>query len=51
MIDTIADHAGVIGLLFFFSFFVGVLFWVFRPGATEQFKKDAQIPLKEETDE
>ncbi|MCB9987860.1 MAG: cbb3-type cytochrome c oxidase subunit 3 [Rhodospirillales bacterium] len=51
MIDWIAEHAGVIGLLFFVTFFSGVVIWVFRPGSTEQYKADSQIPLKENEDD
>ncbi len=47
MIDTLAANAGMIGLLFFFVFFVGVVFWTFRPGAKDAYKKDALIPLEE----
>lgn len=41
---------GLIGLLFFFLFFCGVLFWVMRPGAKKKYSRDAQIPLKEDND-
>ena len=47
MIDFITDHAGMIGLLFFFFFFVAVAMWTFRPGAKENYKKHAHIPLEE----
>ena len=47
MIDYIADHAGLIGLLFFFTFFVGITIWTYRPGAKHKYKQDAQIPLKD----
>ncbi|MCB1531963.1 MAG: CcoQ/FixQ family Cbb3-type cytochrome c oxidase assembly chaperone [Alphaproteobacteria bacterium] len=40
-------NAGLIGLLFFFVFFIGVVVWVMRPGSKEKYKEDAQIPLKE----
>ena len=40
--------AGLIGLLFFFTFFCGVLIWIFRPGAKDYFKKQGDIPLKDE---
>jgi cytochrome c oxidase cbb3-type subunit 4 len=39
---------GAFSLLFFFLFFVGVLAWVFRPGANDQYKDCADIPLKED---
>jgi cbb3-type cytochrome oxidase subunit 3 len=43
-----SQAAGIIGLLFFFSFFVLLIFWLLRPGAGEQAKKHARIPLDEE---
>ena len=42
--------AGMIGLIFFFLFFVGVVLWVFRPGSKKKYSEDACIPL-EETEE
>lgn len=39
---------GLVGLLFFFLFFCGVLVWVMRPGTKKKYKQDAQIPLKED---
>ena len=39
---------GLIGLLFFFVFFMGVVLWVFRPGSKTKYKEDARIPLEEE---
>ena len=49
MIDFISGNAGLIGLLFFFSFFVLVTIWTFRPGAKakDNYKKNAHIPLEE----
>lgn len=38
---------GLIGLLFFFVFFVGVVFWAFRPGSKNKYREDARIPLEE----
>ncbi|HCK32035.1 MAG TPA: CcoQ/FixQ family Cbb3-type cytochrome c oxidase assembly chaperone [Rhodospirillaceae bacterium] len=43
----LASHAGLIGLVFFFTFFLGMLVWVFRPGSKEYFKKFGKIPLEE----
>lgn len=42
-----ADH-GLIGLIFFFAFFIGVLIWVFMPGAKEKFKQYGDIPLEDD---
>lgn len=39
--------AGLIGLLFFFVFFIAVVVWVFRPGSKKRYDQDAHIPLKE----
>lgn len=47
MIDWISQNAGVIGLLFFFSFFVVMGLWVYRPGARQSYQDYARIPLKE----
>lgn len=43
-----SSGAGLIGLLFFFVFFCGVLFWVMRPGSKDKYSQDAEIPLKED---
>ena len=37
----------VVGLLIFFTFFVGVLFWVYRRGSTDVYNQVSQIPLEE----
>ncbi|MFC3117473.1 cbb3-type cytochrome oxidase subunit 3 [Jhaorihella thermophila] len=34
------------GLLLLFIFFVGVILWVFRPGATRQYRDTANIPFR-----
>lgn len=48
MIDFIAHHAGVIGLLFFFTFFTVVTMWIYRPGARDSYEVLARIPLSED---
>jgi cbb3-type cytochrome oxidase subunit 3 len=35
------------GLMFFFTYFVGMLGWVFRPGAKVRYQRHACIPLEE----
>lgn len=40
--------AGLIGLLFFFAIFVGVLVYVFWPGSKDKFKKYGDIPLEDD---
>ena len=47
MIDFLTTYAGMIGLLFFFTFFVLVTINVFRPSKTDEYKNHAAIPLKE----
>jgi cbb3-type cytochrome oxidase subunit 3 len=44
-------HPGLIGLLFFFVFFVVMLVWLYRPGAKKTFQDHGLIPLKEENDD
>ncbi len=46
MIDFLSHHAGLIGLLFFFTFFSGVVFWAFRPGSKKLYTTLANIPFK-----
>lgn len=48
MIYFISDNAGLIGLLFFFSFFTAVALWTFRPGAKEKYTNYANIPFKDD---
>lgn len=35
-------------LLILFVFFTGVVFWVFRPGATKVYENPANIPFRHE---
>lgn len=35
-------------LLVLFAFFVGVVLWVFRPGATKSYESPASIPFRHE---
>ena len=51
MIDFLAQNAGLIGLIFFVTFFIGMLFWLFRPGAKQQYLTYGYIPLKEAQDD
>lgn len=44
--DFILDNATLIGLLFFFGFFMVMAVWVFRPGAKKNYQNKADIPLK-----
>lgn len=47
MMDWLAAHAGVIGLAFFFTFFILMAGWVYRPGSRKGYQEKAQIPFKE----
>lgn len=40
-------HAGTIGLLFFFVFFVALVGWIYRPGTKLRYQRYAQLPLDE----
>lgn len=44
----LSANAGLIGLLFFFSFFVLMALWVYRPGAKPDYDRKARIPLSED---
>lgn len=46
--DWITHHAPIIGLLFFVCFFTLMVFWVFRPGAGQNYEHDANIPFEED---
>jgi len=48
MINMIADNATLIGLVFFFGFFVAVVIRMLRPGAKNEYGPYGQIPLKED---
>ena len=46
--ETVAGWTGILRLLLFVGLFVGILVWVFRPGARKSYDEQAQIPLREE---
>jgi cbb3-type cytochrome oxidase subunit 3 len=48
MIDAFITHAPVIGLLFFFTVFIGVIAWMIRPGMKQKMQQYGRIPLKED---
>lgn len=48
MIDWISANAGIIGLIFFFTFFIFMALWVYRPGAKKSYQQKAHIPLNED---
>lgn len=35
-------------LLFLFVFFLAIVFWVFRPGASKEYRDTANIPFRHE---
>lgn len=43
MLDFVFNHAAIIGTLFFFTFFVVMIVWVYRPGAKKNYQKKADI--------
>lgn len=47
--DLLAQHAPVIGLLFFFIVFVWITINTYRPGAKQRLQYYASIPLKEDS--
>ena len=51
MIDFLTKHAGLLGLLIFFSFFVVMAVWIFRPGSRHHYQNQAKIPLHEDRDD
>lgn len=44
---TLSTYAGVAGLLIFFTIFIGVAVWIYRPGTRNRYTKYAHIPLDE----
>jgi len=38
---------GLVGLLFFFAFFVAITLWTLRPNAKKKYEDHGNIPLKE----
>ncbi|HAY41035.1 MAG TPA: CcoQ/FixQ family Cbb3-type cytochrome c oxidase assembly chaperone [Gammaproteobacteria bacterium] len=51
MINFINSNAGTLGLLFFFSTFVGVALWAFKPSMKSTIESYKYIPLAEDTNE
>lgn len=41
-------NAPTIALLFFFTIFIGIAFWVLNPSAKKRLQELADIPLKED---
>ena len=51
MIDLLVQHAGMIGLLFFFSVFIFIVFWSFNPKKRTTIESYKYIPLTEDHNE
>ena len=49
MIDFLAEHSGVIGLVIFVGFFSFVVAKLYRPGAKQVYDRFADIPLMEDS--
>lgn len=49
MIDFLIEHSPMIGLIFFFTVFLGIAFWAMQPKRKNTLQQLAQIPLKEDT--
>jgi len=45
--DSFADIAPIVGLIFFFSVFVGIVIWAMRPSKKKELEALAKIPLKD----
>lgn len=48
MMDFLFHHAGLLGLLFFFSVFICIAMWAFRPKHKSMIESYKYIPLAEE---
>ncbi len=48
MMELLHQYAPHGGLIFFFSFFVGVVLWLLRPNTKETYDYIARIPLNED---
>ena len=51
MMEIIAQHAGLIGLLFFFIVFVTIAFWALKPANKQRIESYKYIPLEEKKDD
>lgn len=46
--NTIMSWSKQFALVLFFLFFVGVLFWVMRPGSKEGYERAGRMPLDDD---
>ncbi|MGQ7791556.1 CcoQ/FixQ family Cbb3-type cytochrome c oxidase assembly chaperone [Faunimonas sp. B44] len=49
--DSLRHFADSWGLLFLLLVFLGVVLWVFRPGARKKYRDQANIPFKHDDKE
>ncbi len=47
MLNQVDNTTTIIGLIFFFCVFLGVLFYVYRPSKKNEMEDFGKIPLKE----
>lgn len=50
MLGNVPIDTTIIGLILFFSAFIGVLIYVYLPGSKKKMKEFGDIPLKEDDD-
>lgn len=48
MMETLIEYSPIIGLIFFFTVFLGIAFWAMQPKRKNTLQQLAQIPLKED---
>lgn len=48
MMEAFFTYAPVIGLIFFFSVFLGIIIWALRPANKTRFQGYSAIPLDED---
>ena len=48
MKDWLIHNSPIIGLIFFFSIFCGIIIYLLRPKAKKEGEEHAKIPLKDE---
>lgn len=51
MLENVSNTTTIIGLIFFFSFFLGVIIYVFNPANKKKMKQHGEIPLNESEQE
>lgn len=49
--EQVASFTQTAALVLFMAIFIGVVIYAFWPGNKKRFEKDAQIPLRKDSDE